>query len=672
MDQAAASKRPHIAPVRSREELIYLLSRASELEHGVACVYLYAAYSLKGDVSEGGLTPAQAEMVRTWKRRLAAVSVEEMLHLAQIANILTAIGGAPNLRRPNFPSPASALPIHDELSLEPFSLEALEQFMVVEMPETGILSAEEQAEADEVHARVMTRHGEKRARAHHRRIAVACEPPFEVDFATQGDFYHKIMTGFGCMPEPELFIGPREAQANARYLDLEGKLMPVTDAASARAALQMVIEQGEAPTVAHPDAHFWVFRAIWREYRAALREAEASGVPFDPVRPVVSNPMTRFYDDTSAGIVIADPLTHQVADLFNVAYDTMLLMLLRFFGHIEETEPELAQLGRATLRLMTNTLRPLGEALARMPVGHAARFAGKTAGAGFGYNRDIRLLPHKRAAWIFFGERLGELALVATRLTAAKQARLAPEVEEAAAGLQALAEEFAPAQGRWTTARELAEFRSIERHAAPGIKPSLNGPLLVTNVDRLLNSRGEVLHTSPEMALCRCGRSASKPYCDGTHARVGFTSALSPDRTPDGVVDHVGAEITVHFNKLQCSAAEECARGLPEAFRHGEQPWIQPDRAAADELVEVIGRCPSGALRYTRRGETGPRHAHPPGIRMRKNGPYEVQGGLPLKTETWNEGASRQVYALCRCGASKNKPFCDGSHWRVKFVDDAN
>jgi len=663
--------RSHLAPVRSREELIYLLSRASELEHGVACVYLYAAYSLKSDLSEGGLTPAQAETVRKWKRRLAVVSVEEMLHLAQIANILTAIGGAPNFRRPNFPSPASALPIHDDLSLEPFSIEALEQFMVVEMPETGILSAEEQAEADEVHARVAARHGQAR-KTRPRRIAVACAPPFEVDFATQGDFYHKIMTGFGCMPEPELFIGPRGAQANARYLDLEGKLMTVTGAASARAALQMVIEQGEAPSAAHPDAHFWVFRSVWREYLQAQREAQASGVPFQPVRSVVSNPMTRFYDDTSGGTVIADPLAHQVADLFNVAYDTMLLMLIRLFAHTDESENELAQLGHGTLLLMTNVLRPLGEALPKMPAGHAAHFAGKTAGAGFGYNRDIRLLPHKYSAWIFFGERLRELAVVATRLTASKLERLPAEVEEAAAGLQALAEEFAPADRPWNAARELAEFRSLERHRERGIKPSLNGPLLLANVDRLLNSRGETLHSSPEMALCRCGRSANKPYCDGTHARVGFVSAKSPEHTPDGVVDYAGAEITVHFNKLQCSAAEECARGLPEVFRHGEKPWIQPDRAAADKLVEVIGRCPSGALRYTRRGETGPRHDFAPGIRIRKHGPYEVQGGVPLHTETWSEGASRQIYALCRCGASKNKPFCDGSHWAAKFRDDAN
>ena len=62
--------RSHIAPVKTREELIYLLSRAAELEHGLACIYLFAAYSLKSDVSEGGMTDEQATMVRDWRRSL--------------------------------------------------------------------------------------------------------------------------------------------------------------------------------------------------------------------------------------------------------------------------------------------------------------------------------------------------------------------------------------------------------------------------------------------------------------------------------------------------------------------------------------------------------------------------------------------------------------------------
>ncbi len=110
--------RSHITPVTTREELIFLLSRASELEHGLACIYLYAAYSLKNDVAEGGLTEAQAELVRGWKRRLAHVAVEEMLHLAQVTNMLSAIGGAPHFKRTNFPMPSTAFPFGIRLTLQ--------------------------------------------------------------------------------------------------------------------------------------------------------------------------------------------------------------------------------------------------------------------------------------------------------------------------------------------------------------------------------------------------------------------------------------------------------------------------------------------------------------------------------------------------------------------------
>jgi hypothetical protein len=109
--------RSHITPVTTREELIYLLTRAAELEHGLACIYLFAAYSLKNDVSEGGMTDEQAEMVRGWRRHLCSTAVEEMGHLAQVSNLLTAIGGAPHFRRTNFPLPPSAYPFGIRLSL---------------------------------------------------------------------------------------------------------------------------------------------------------------------------------------------------------------------------------------------------------------------------------------------------------------------------------------------------------------------------------------------------------------------------------------------------------------------------------------------------------------------------------------------------------------------------
>jgi hypothetical protein len=188
--------RSHIALITTREELIYLLSRGAELEHGLLFIYLFAAYSLKSDVSEGGLTDEQAEMVRGWRQLLGSVAVEEMLHLAQVSNLLTAIGGAPHFRHTNFPLPPSAYPFGIRLSLEPFSQETIERFLCYEMPETGILSAEQQAIFDPIRTRILQAQGALPTPLEEGGGEVERYEPFEVDFKTVGEFYHKIETGF--------------------------------------------------------------------------------------------------------------------------------------------------------------------------------------------------------------------------------------------------------------------------------------------------------------------------------------------------------------------------------------------------------------------------------------------------------------------------------------------
>jgi CDGSH-type Zn-finger protein len=673
-DKHTSLDRSHVAPVTTREELIYLLSRAAELEHGLACVYLFAAYSLKDDIGEGGLTEAQTQMVGRWKRKLTGVAVEEMLHLAQVANLLTAIGGAPHFRRTNFPLPSSAFPFGIRLSLDPFSQDVIERFVCYEMPEAGVLTPEQEAIYAPIRARVVELEGGggegsggaplgPRAEA-----GTTCEP-FDIDFRTVGEFYHKIETGFQSIPEQDLFIGPRAAQANARFVDLDGELIAIVDRASACAAIEMIVQQGEAPSAAHPQAHFCVFDSIRTEFAAEMERARTEGTAFEPVRAVASNPMTRFYDDTSGGTIIADPLTHAVADLFNVAYDTMLLMLLRFFAHTEESEDELELLSRATLRLMTTVLRPLGEALAKLPIGDP-RLAGRTAGPGFGYNRDVHLLPHKRSAWIFFGERLRDLALAATRMRT--HGELPSEIEAAAAALEDLAECFAPADRAWNAAEETAEFAAIDAAQTRAIAPERNGPYLVTNVENLRNSRGEALAARPEMALCRCGGSANKPFCDGTHARIGFSSKKLRERTSDRRDDYVGEQVTIHDNRGICQHAGYCTDELAAVFKLHQEPWIDPNGATKEAIIAQVRRCPSGALSYSIGGVEFRDQDREPAITVSKDGPYRITGGIALNDGPWGEGASREHYALCRCGGSKNKPFCDGTHWYNGFKDDRN
>ncbi len=666
--------RSHIAPVKTREELIYLLSRAAELEHGLACIYLYAAYSLKNDVSEGGMTEEQAAMVRGWRRFLSSVAVEEMGHLAQVSNLLTAIGGAPHFKRTNFPLPPSAYPFGIRLSLEPFSQETIERFVCYEMPETGILSEEQQALFDPIRARVFEAQVALQASLEDEEDENESYEPFEVDCKTVGEFYHKIETGFTHIPEKELFIGPPEAQANARYVDLSGDLIAIVDRDSACAAIERIVEQGEAPTSDHPDAHFWVFNNVRIQYAEAMAQAEQTAIPFEPVRPVVANPMTHFYDDTSGGMVIHDALTHEVADLFNVAYDTMLLILLRFFAHTEETEAELEHLSRATLRLMTTVIRPLSEALTKLPVDRA-RLPGRTAGPGFGYNRDIHLLPHKASAWVFFGERLWQLAVAATKL------RLNPnmptEIQEAAAALQDLACQFAPSDGPRGVAAKVAELKQMQAGLGSAIQASLNGPYLVTNADTLVTWLGERIPARPQMALCRCGGSAIKPFCDGTHARIGFTGQKNPQRIPDRRDTYVGQQVTVLDNRGICAHSGFCTDNLAAVFLVGQEPFVDPNGARMEKIIAAVRNCPSGALSYALDGvecRNEVDQLREPTITVSKDGPYRITGGIPLEDEHGQDeqraqGSSREHYSLCRCGHSQNKPFCSGMHWYVNFHD---
>jgi CDGSH-type Zn-finger protein len=659
---APGPNRSHLAPVESREELIYLLSRASEIEHDLACVYLYAGYSLKSDFDEGGLTSEELEQVRAWKRRLARVAVEEMLHLAQAANMLTAIGGAPHFRRSNFPLPADAFPFGIPVSLEPFSPELIERLVCYEMPEAGVLEPQVQAEFDTLRARVAVVAGERPEML----PAFTGTEPYDIDFKTVGEFYHKIRSGFETIDESRLFIGPLEAQAKAKYLDLEGQLIAVTDRESACRAIEMIVSQGESPTEAHPDAHFTIFDGIRREYEELSRRAATEGRRFEPVRPVVSNPTTRYFSSSPRGALIDDAFSHEVADLFNTAYDTMLLMLLRFFAHTEESEEELRMLARGTLRLMASVLRPLGEALTKLPAGPS--HPGKTAAPGFGYNRDVHLLAHKGSAWIFFLERLWELAGRTTQL--AQTPNVPAEIAEAAAALESVAEHLMP----YVPSEAAERVRTIACSAAaePAIRPEVNGPYLVMNLRSLTNSKGETLGTRPVVALCRCGGSKLKPYCDGTHASIGFNSAKSPQRTQDRLDEYVGREITVRDNRGACCHFGNCTDHLPSVFGERGDSFVDPNGASAEAIIDIVRACPSGALGYSIGGVEYAGEQREPAIFVSHNGPYYVTGGIELRNTERNQGASLEHFALCRCGQSKNKPFCDGTHWWIKFSDDDN
>jgi len=639
--------RSPIAPVKTREELISLLSRAAELEHSLACVCLFAAYSLKNDVSERGLTDAQAEMVRGWRRRLASKAVDSMRHLAQLSNLLTAIGVMPNISRPVLFTPPSTASLDSRLTLEPFSQQLLDRLMTYEQlgATSGgpVLAA--QVSSEQQHS--------------------------QVDSLTISDLYESIAAGFGSLPAEELFIGPQEAQANPQLLGLGDQLVAVVDLESARVALATITGTGEGGA---SGSAVGVFSTIRMEYLSALEDARQTNQPFEPVRPVATNPGTRLPEETAGGTRIVDPLTAAVADLFNGAYDIMLLMLRRFFTHTEETDADLEHLARASLRLMTTVIRPLGEALAQMPV-ESASLPGRCACAPFGDDRNIPELVHQTAVWALLDERLWQLARASTNLRVTPG--LPTEIQEATAALQDLTCRFAPADGPYGVAARIAELQQVQAGLGCTIQSELHGPYLVTNAETLRNWLGELLPTRPQMALCRCGESANKPFCDSTHARIGFTAQKDAKRVPDRRDAYVGTAITVLDNRGICAHSGFCTDRLNSVFHVSEETFATPNGVRMDEIIRAVRACPSGALSYALGGieiRDGVDPARPPAIEVSKDGPYRVTGNIPLKDgqghdEPRTTGASLEHYSLCRCGHSQNKPFCSGMHWYVNFHD---
>lgn len=209
-----------------------------------------------------------------------------------------------------------------------------------------------------------------------------------------------------------------------------------------------------------------------------------------------------------------------------------------------------------------------------------------------------------------------------------------------------------------------------EKKPPPVIRFEDDGPLQVEGLECFLNSRGETIAAKKTMRLCRCGGSQSKPYCDGAHSAIGFTDRKSPDRVPDQLETYAGNDVTIRDNRGVCSHAGYCTSGLPAVWRAGVEPWIDADGADAEDVVRVIRQCPSGALSYLRDGKIEDDWSDAPEIRISRNGPYRIRGGIELAGIERGEGASSEHCTLCRCGRSRNKPFCDGTHWYAGFKDD--
>ena len=204
----------------------------------------------------------------------------------------------------------------------------------------------------------------------------------------------------------------------------------------------------------------------------------------------------------------------------------------------------------------------------------------------------------------------------------------------------------------------------------PTIECKTDGPYLVKDLEAFANSKGDGIACKPVMALCRCGGSATKPFCDGTHRKNGFSGARQAHPASKRDV-YRGKKITIYDDRAICAHSARCSDNLAPVFKYGSEPWIDPDGASVEAIIDAVRKCPSGALSYAVNDVEAPAQQRPPGITVTKDGPYAVVGAIPLAGQGTGASAGTECYTLCRCGGSKNKPFCDGTHWSIGFSDPA-
>ena len=203
------------------------------------------------------------------------------------------------------------------------------------------------------------------------------------------------------------------------------------------------------------------------------------------------------------------------------------------------------------------------------------------------------------------------------------------------------------------------------------------GPYLVTGALEIADHLGRPVEHDGVTALCRCGESRSKPRCDATCVRSGFDDGQDPQRVPDRRDTYAGQQVTVFDNRGICQHSGFCTDRLPGVFHAGSEPFVTPSGGRMDEIVRAARDCPSGALSFAvdgteARGQTDWGGTRPPAILISKDGPYRLTGGVEIvdgdeRPPQRARGASAEHAALCRCGHSRNKPFCSGMHYYVEL-----
>jgi CDGSH-type Zn-finger protein len=654
----AAPEAPFV--IEHREALIYMLCEAAELEHGIMCQYLFAAFSLKQRDDEG-LMKRELEAVSRWRAAISHVATEEMLHLALVHNLLSAIGAAPHFGRPNLPAPAHHYPAGVNLTLVPFGEQALQHFIFLERPEGMEYEGAEGLDMP-VHEAVPL-------------MAERDIVPQPQDFATVGHLYRSIEQGFAHLSEKfgeqNLFVGPVRAQAIPENFGWP-QLVTVTDLASAQRAIDTILEQGEGARGHWEHAHFGQFVQILDEYR----EMVEANPEFEAVRPVMFATV-RLCEGDETVPRIAERVTSRCGDLFNVSYEILLQMMERYFAHTEETEGQLGTLADATVALMLRVLKPLGNLITTLPVG--PEFPGMNAGPSFElfYENDY-LMPHREAAWALLEERVREAANFCGLIEEIPSAQVAAELEAVQQALTDVADSLAArfpewgATSRFAASAPRSPAEPAKRARGQVSRRAASLARAVSSADRtgagakglvgLFDFVQEVVHRAGDDEAGRLVEGVLRPLAEAVTGK-----RLRPRTKPAATTGSARAG-AAGFDDQVWTLAQDATKALARWRGHPEGETLLIEATAT--LQDLAVRCAPPErhdvmLATLREMQAG----RPQGIRCAHNGPYLVTNAEHVRDWLGQEIVATPQLALCRCGASAIKPVCDGACASSGFTD---
>ena len=444
-------------------------------------------------------------------------------------------------------------------------------------------------------------------------------------FHSIGQFYLAIEEALkslcATLGERQVFCGDPARQITPKSLDYtgSGNVIPVYDLASALAAIDEIEEQGEGLTprevwdgdrdMFHPEsdevAHYFRYHEILKGQFYQRGDTPATG-PRGATFSVDWTAVHPMRDNPRAADYPAGSPVREKMDGFNRLYSDVLRALHRAFNG--EPGQMLASMGGMM------QLRSRAEELMQMPSGDGLT----TAGPSFDY-----------------------VALPAT--VAAATADTEP------AGFTITVVKDGP-------------------YLVEGGVPLSRKSIVYSEWHEPMTWRTDAdLGARPRYRLCRCGESKHKPFCDSTHTRVGFDGTETAPTTPSEERREraEATHITVTDERGLCTRAGFCGNRVTNVWNLLEQA---EDSRARFEIIQRVERCPSGRLAYELEGTAIEPHL-PKAVAVRKDGPYWVTGGIAVTRADGAPVETRNRVELCRCGQSSNKPFCDGTHFAIKFKD---